>query len=235
MEDPQIIDCYNEMPHSVNVIEKMNEELSDLQKELFNLQGKNYILTKKVEEHDNLMLKFQMPHIKVNSIKEYAEFIYNLNNLNIFMDSYEGKLEEKDKDYLIKRLHNLTGEQNIEWCKCRISTAIEKFIQIEDNIFPNGRKEVFKSLIFGLNDNNDCHLLPDIYCEMSLLYIPKWSKRKENHNILNICYYNCEECDNLFNYGELWSSEEFRFLLRRDIAQGVEHKLLCVACKSHLQ
>ena len=31
--EPQMIDHYNELPHSVNVIDKMNEELSEVQKE----------------------------------------------------------------------------------------------------------------------------------------------------------------------------------------------------------
>ena len=31
--EPQIIDYYNEMPSGVNVIEKMNEELAQVQKE----------------------------------------------------------------------------------------------------------------------------------------------------------------------------------------------------------
>ena len=30
--EPNLIDYYNEIPHGINVIDKMNEELSDLQK-----------------------------------------------------------------------------------------------------------------------------------------------------------------------------------------------------------
>lgn len=32
--ETQIIDYYNELPHSVNVIDKMNEELSEIQGEM---------------------------------------------------------------------------------------------------------------------------------------------------------------------------------------------------------
>ena len=32
--EPQIIDYYNEMPSGVNVIEKMNEELAQVQKKI---------------------------------------------------------------------------------------------------------------------------------------------------------------------------------------------------------
>lgn len=38
-----IIDYYNEYPHMVNVIDKMNEELSDLQKEINNLKDDLYM------------------------------------------------------------------------------------------------------------------------------------------------------------------------------------------------
>ena len=36
--EPQIIDYYNELPHSVNVIDKMNQELEDLQKKYEKLE-----------------------------------------------------------------------------------------------------------------------------------------------------------------------------------------------------
>ena len=39
--EPQIIDYYNEMPSGINVIEKMNEEFSDLQKENDELKKEN--------------------------------------------------------------------------------------------------------------------------------------------------------------------------------------------------
>ena len=37
--EPKIIDYYNEMPHGVDVIDKMNEELAKLQKENDILRG----------------------------------------------------------------------------------------------------------------------------------------------------------------------------------------------------
>ena len=36
--EPQVIDYYNEMPMGINVIEKMNGEFSDLQKDYQELQ-----------------------------------------------------------------------------------------------------------------------------------------------------------------------------------------------------
>ena len=38
--DPQLIDYYNETPHGINVIDKMNEELAELQKKYLDLEKK---------------------------------------------------------------------------------------------------------------------------------------------------------------------------------------------------
>ena len=43
--EPQLIDYYNEMPSGINVINKMNEELDELQKDLKNeIEHKNDII-----------------------------------------------------------------------------------------------------------------------------------------------------------------------------------------------
>ena len=51
--EPQLIDYYNEMPSGINVIDKMNEELDDLQKKYNELEKKNpklQILFNSIEE-----------------------------------------------------------------------------------------------------------------------------------------------------------------------------------------
>ena len=60
--EPQIIDYYNEMPYSVNVIDKMNTEFSEL-------QGKYNELYKKIN-------KFKIPYIIVgNHLTSYGGFL----------------------------------------------------------------------------------------------------------------------------------------------------------------
>jgi len=56
--ESQIVDFYNELPHGINVIEKMNEEYSELQKE-------NEIIKEKLNSLPKLdyMKNFQMPVI----------------------------------------------------------------------------------------------------------------------------------------------------------------------------
>ena len=51
--EPQMIDHYNELPHSVNVIDKMNIELSEIQKENEKLKVK----LKKLKEESEKELK----------------------------------------------------------------------------------------------------------------------------------------------------------------------------------
>ena len=58
--EPKLIDYYNEMPYCVNVIEKMNGEFSDLQKDYQELQKK----------YNDLKIKDKEPTITANSIKE---------------------------------------------------------------------------------------------------------------------------------------------------------------------
>ena len=64
--EPQMIDYYNEMPYGVNVIDKMNEELAELQSkydELLSnhkkLQTKHNKSIKKFEEFKNKMVEVQ--------------------------------------------------------------------------------------------------------------------------------------------------------------------------------
>jgi len=69
------MDYYNEMPSGVNVIEKMNEELSDLQKEYDELDKRHdkYVKTHKI-------ITFDIPKIRLNSLDElkvYGKKIYD--------------------------------------------------------------------------------------------------------------------------------------------------------------
>ena len=64
--EPQMIDYYNEMPYGVNVIDKMNEELAELQSKYDELQSNHKKLQtkhnksiKKFEEFKNRMVEVQ--------------------------------------------------------------------------------------------------------------------------------------------------------------------------------
>ena len=208
--NPQIIDYYNEIPHEVSVIDKMNEELDKVQKENDNLK-------KKLGEYDKIMKKFQMPRIKVVSVGEYQLFETKLQDLQDFIKSESSicKLSWHYSNYglsddtmlgpgciedtegfvykLINKLDELTNHKNKEWCEYRILTSIEMLLKIASEV-----EETLSDIIF----NSDEDQLPSTYRELSNLFIPEWSDRHENHNIFNIPYYNCEKCGKLDDYGE---------------------------------
>lgn len=97
--EPQMIDYYNELPQVVNVIDKMNEELAELQvkyEELITLYVE-YVRTH-IEE------TFIMPKIRVNTMDElkiYGERIFN--SVPVFTKiiydflKYEGWILECDR------------------------------------------------------------------------------------------------------------------------------------------
>ena len=169
----------------VDVIDKMNDELTEVQTE-------NDIFKKQQDEHDIIMKKFQMPRIKVNSLEEYKEFHRKLGGLKNWLGYYEKDaiIQEDDKEYLIKRLNKLTRNKNKEWCEYRIQIAMNTFHCVpyaDDDLIDFD----FKDLVLG---SDSWTQLPEVYRELSQLYIPEWSDRDENHDIENICYYNCETC-----------------------------------------
>ena len=97
--EPQMIDYYNELPQVVNVIDKMNEELAELQvkyEELITLYVE-YVRT-------HLDETFIMPKIRVNTMDElkvYGERIFN--SVPVFTKiiydflKYEGWILECDR------------------------------------------------------------------------------------------------------------------------------------------
>jgi len=214
--ESQIID-YNEMPSEVNVIEKMNDELTEVQKENDNLK-------KKLDDYHKIMNKFKMPRIKVKSAGEYKAFEKKLEEFGDFIKNTleDGKIpsfgekcrysgdyidpyDTRDREaYHLKmtdKLDELTNHLNREWCEYRIELAIEIFLQIQDNEPRGGPyEETFKELVFGIDDGEAG--LHSTYQDISTLYEPKWSDRCEHHNLMIFCYYNCEKCGKLDDYGD---------------------------------
>jgi hypothetical protein len=81
--EPQIIDYYNEMPSGVNVIEKMNKELAQVQKENDELK-KQLDVFKKREERDKDPVVIYKDQEELDRVKEeaYSEFYSDLRNVS---------------------------------------------------------------------------------------------------------------------------------------------------------
>ena len=92
--EPQMIDHYNELPHSVNVIEKMNEELSETQDKLFKAECENDILKSTDEQQTIQELEYDLETSRDENEKlkdKYETLISSFDNMKEFIETnYEG-------------------------------------------------------------------------------------------------------------------------------------------------
>tara|TARA_B100000683_G_scaffold181471_1_gene174789 strand:+ start:850 stop:1608 length:759 start_codon:yes stop_codon:yes gene_type:complete len=102
--EPQIIDYYNEIPNGINVIDKMNEELSELQKKYSDLEKK--------------INKFKTPFIHVETKEEYKKYE------DIICNQFKNKINEflKDEETGIFELINIKPIHN-----CHPDTLYDDF------------------------------------------------------------------------------------------------------------
>jgi uncharacterized coiled-coil protein SlyX len=104
--EPQIVDHYNELPHSVNVIDKMNSELSETQNENEKLKDKYETL---ISSFDT-MKEFIETNYEGSEVvsSEYTKMCEDV--LNLYKDKYGKEIEEKYmKEY--------NEKENKEWGK----------------------------------------------------------------------------------------------------------------------
>ena len=143
--EPQIIDYYNELPFGIDVIDKMNEELSDLQKKLSDLEKKQ-----KSNEEEQHLQKYTMPTFEIKTptekdtirrkIKQFQEEIEHIITEEIqqclmivdtrcyfetFNEMYNEYIQEEDNivHLLIEHLDELTNHTNKQWCIERVRTT----------------------------------------------------------------------------------------------------------------
>ena len=195
--EPQIIDYYNEMPYSVNVIDKMNEEFSILQKENDELKIENDILKK-----DNDILKddlcmnkeYGRPKVEykneeeLNNIKEeaYRQLkidIYNFKEVdewvikNVLYKLVPNESEAKIRSILGKKYEH---PESTNWVH-RKSCDILKYVNYSFNSLINLNVEpdqIYENLYDIITNEID-----------SLMYIGG-----------NIVQYRCIECGQLTDY-----------------------------------
>ena len=139
--DPQLIDYYNEMPHGVNVIDKMNEELDEAQK--------------KINKYDTILLALmqnklagrpmmQPITIKKEHISEYFQLIYAIKekiNDQLSESKKAGSIADEEfdlqevfdnSDRLVEILHSELNSfpeliVSREWCEYRVETTLDRF------------------------------------------------------------------------------------------------------------
>lgn len=191
--EPQIIDYYNELPHGVNVIDKLNEEYDQLQSKYDQLQSKydeyiksiinRYIapihIAKTFDEYKKYekTLDEEFPKKVREILNDKKSGLLAINNLDPYPGSVYDRIKHNswiyicyhDKDCcsvnLINELDNITKNKNRMWCKDRINLALEICLSKYDNIYINeeNNEEIIDDLIDHILDGNG--YLPDFYTE----------------------------------------------------------------------
>ena len=109
--EPQIIDYYNEIPNGINVIDKMNEELTELQK-----------------KYSDLEKKIKMPEIIFNSKEEMNNKIRSMiTNINGICKRWVDKYYDESMfyDWGFGSLTMLKRPDVISCIECEINKIID--------------------------------------------------------------------------------------------------------------
>ena len=131
--EPQITDYYNEEPYMMKIIDNMNEELSESQKE-------NQIIKKKLKliegNSDRPFIKKtiitgeDIPQYFI-SMKTIKNQLYNIMK-NALIDGQDLNLRyifDHEKDYIDILDNNLINVSR-EWCEYRIKSALDKYVSL---------------------------------------------------------------------------------------------------------
>ena len=223
--EPQIIDYYNELPNGINVIDKMNEELEELQNKYEQITNKfkiHYKISKSIEEYrnydDRICIEFK------NNIKNIlldkdigVEVICNSDDSSfheisntrlkrgLFMTQWN---KESLIDKIIEELYILTENKNKEWCKTRIDNVFDdcfskSYDDYEDMI------DAIITRIFNNGGDGGEENLPEVYNQLCIdVSFPKIKDEDGDiyypindfsslGSILN--FMKCSKCNNLQN------------------------------------
>tara|TARA_Y100001958_G_scaffold82661_1_gene55972 strand:- start:1187 stop:1909 length:723 start_codon:yes stop_codon:yes gene_type:complete len=226
--EPQIIDYYNEIPHGINVIDKLNEEYDQLQSKYEYIKSitdryiapihiaKNYdeykkyekILDGTPEKIREILNDKEYGLIAIYNLDPYPGSVYDriMHNSWIYICSkYDNSYKEWCKDKIINELDNITKNKNRKWCEDRINIAFEICLSKYESINDENNEEIIDDLIHHiLNDENNDYL-PDFYQNIIDFYT---NENIENglelpfSSLYSLNCYHCEKCGILESYIE---------------------------------
>lgn len=218
--EPSIIDYYNELPNGINVIDKMNLELQELQNKYDEITNKfriPYKICESVQEYDDYDTKIYI-EFKDNLKKILLDKDIGVKAISNSNDSYNEisilRLKRGYKirfllDKIIDELDILTENKNKKWCKTRIDTAFDSLDEYEQY---DNYEDMIEDIINCIYDNEygTNYYLPEVYNK--LCTDVSFSKNDEYwgdglHSILN--FMKCSKCNKLIKY---------------------DKKMLCVKC-----
>ena len=138
----QLIDYYNEMPHMVNVIDKLNEEYEECQEEIKELKLQLQNLKKISDKYSAFIkpicidddLDFTLDDYETDIRNKFLEWS-NQDLTNYERLSYKLMKDYKDYNitsyeyslikYIIHRLNECTHYMNPQWCELFVLSTLE--------------------------------------------------------------------------------------------------------------
>ena len=167
--EPQIKDYYNEMPEGVNVIDKMNEELSEEQEKSRELEKVIRELKAEIEflkKNLHGIPLFEQIIISQEEEDEYERKFYEIERE--LEDKLRESVNEEGEINMVQIFNNASDYANIlyskldtskEWCEYRVRNAIKEFNVLralqkywwEDNILSEGfAEEIIRMIKFSI-------------------------------------------------------------------------------------
>ena len=140
--ESQIIDYYNELPHMVNVIDKLNEEYAEAQTEIKQLKLQLQNEKKKLDKYNAFIkpicidddLDFDLDDFEADIKNKFLEWC-NQDLSNYERLSYKLMKDYKDYNitsyeyslikYIIHRLNECTHYMNPKWCELFVLSTLE--------------------------------------------------------------------------------------------------------------
>lgn len=224
--EPNIIDFYNETPHGVNVIDKLNEEYDELQKKYDKLYDKikkyiiPIIITENYEKyqyyisllfihfgnsvrellnnHQNGL--FQLLESRIEDLFIESDILYDFwDNL---CTEYYHRRTKTCQDEIINALNEITKNVNKEWCTTRIEVAFETCLK-KHTIYGldciNQKNEIIEDLIRHIingDEEGNVDYLPSLYIETCEIH----SKIECAPSLYHLVCFKCEKCGNIDNH-----------------------------------
>jgi len=225
--EPQIIDYYNETPHGINVIDKLNEEYDQLQSKYEYIKSitDRYIapiqISKTFDEYKKYEKIFDEFPEKIREILNNQEYgflsilkIWKLGGslymrfkmgLNVWIyDHPEGGCF---KDKIVNELDNITKNKNRKWCEDRIDLALEICLSKYDSINEENNEEIIDDLIHDILNDENCDYLPNFYYDIIEFHTnDKYESSLPFGSISCLNCYHCEKCGILSSYLETGAS-----------------------------
>jgi hypothetical protein len=220
--EPQMIDHYNELPHSVNVIDKMNEELAiaqELNTNFMWLLNKNKLVMPMISPI--LIKEDKLPDVwelENNIETKTIEFLTSYKKGGIIADhEYDLKGVFDNSDELVEILHSeLNSFPNLivkrEWCEHRVNIALDRYKSLQtmqnyfwENMLTDGICDgiidgIKGSIVRGFNEMaiGDIFLLKCNWCNQY-----KSSREVESSRggggitklESTVCCWECDDCD----------------------------------------